>query len=238
MRPLTDFHSHILPRVDDGSQSVEESLELLRQSAEQGVQRILATPHFYAHHDSPERFLRRREAAWEQLREAMEDQPQMPKVELGAEVYYFNGMRDVEDLSALTISGKKYLLLEMPLAPWTESMYREIEGIYVKQGITPIIAHVDRYIGLLRTYGIPERLAELPVLVQANASFFLGRSRAMNMLRDHQIHLLGSDCHNLTDRSPNLGPAADRITRKLGQGALDWIHENERAVFPEEAGVF
>ena len=107
-------------------------------------------------------------------------------------------------------------------------MYRELEQIYTRWGITPVVAHVDRYIAPFRTYGIPKTLEQLPVLVQANASFFLNRgtaSMAMKMLRQGQIHLLGSDCHNLTSRQPNLGPALDRIRSKLGQGALNGIEE-------------
>lgn len=234
MRPLIDFHSHILPRVDDGSRSVGQSLEMLRRSAEQGIRRVAATPHFYAHHDSPERFLRRRENAWNELRGAMKDQPELPKVELGAEVYFFSGMSDSEVLSELTFSGKRYILLEMPHAPWTESMYREIEEIYAKRGITPVIAHVDRYIGPFRTHGIPKRLAELPVLVQANAEFFLQRSTArmaLKMLREDRIHLLGSDCHDLSSRAPNLGPAVQLIRRSLGEESIERLLSYGNMIF-------
>lgn len=234
MIELTDFHSHILPRVDDGSRSVQESLEMLRRSAEQGIHRILATPHFYAHSDAPERFLRRRENAWNALRSAMEEYPELPQVELAAEVYYFPGMSDSEALLQLTFSGKRYILLEMPQAPWTQSMYREIEGIYVKRGITPVIAHVDRYIGPFRTHGIPKQLEQLPVLVQANAEFFLQRSTArmaLRMLRAEQIHLLGSDCHDLKSRAPNLGPALEEIEKRLGRRATERISDYGKMIF-------
>ena len=67
MRYFTDFHSHILPEIDDGSSSVEESLAMLQAERDQGIQSVVATPHFYAHHDSPERFLKRRAAARQRL---------------------------------------------------------------------------------------------------------------------------------------------------------------------------
>lgn len=226
MRALTDFHSHILPEVDDGSRSIEQSLEMLRMEGEQGIRRVVATPHFYARQDTPERFLRRRESAWNALRGEMESLENPPVVELGAEVYYFSGISDSEVISELSISGERGILVEMPPAPWTDSMYRELEGIYVKRGITPIIAHVDRYIAPLRTYGIPRRLAELPVLVQANAEFFLQCSTArmaLKMLKEDKIHLLGSDCHDLKSRAPNLGAACQRIRKTLGEGALERI---------------
>ena len=223
---LTDFHSHILPGIDDGSRTVAESLEMLRMEAAQGIRNVVATPHFYPRQDSPETFLRRRAEAWEKLEAAMADVPGLPEIHMGAEVYYFPGISDCDALSQLTIGENRCILLEMPYTVWNDSMYREIEGIAEKQGLTPVIAHVDRYIRPLRTYGIPKVLEQLPVLVQANAGFFLQRSTAsfaLRLLREDRIHLLGSDCHNLTDRAPNLGDALQVISRKLGRESMDRI---------------
>ena len=193
---VTDFHSHILPGIDDGSSSVEESINMLHMEAEQGIACVAATPHFYARYDDPELFLQRREDAFRKLQAAMTQHERLPRILLGAEVHYFQGMSDSEVLSRLTIAEKGCILIEMPPAPWTEQMYRELEWIYTKQGLTPVIAHVDRYISPLKTHGIPGRLEELPVLVQANASFFLRRSTAAFALRllrqgSKDRHLLG-----------------------------------------------
>jgi protein-tyrosine phosphatase len=105
--------------------------------------------------------------------------------------------------------------------------------ISYRQGLTPILAHIDRYIGPLRTYGIPQRLQELPVLVQANAEFFRGPlsgKMAMGMLRRDQIHLLGSDCHNCSTRKPELGRAIEKIEKYLGAGALEHLRFYEETV--------
>lgn len=220
---VMDFHSHILPGIDDGSDSLTSSIAMLRMEAEQGIRRVAATPHFYPNHDSPERFLRRRREAELRLREELEKYPGLPEILVGAEVYFFPGMSDSDILPELTLAGSDLLLLEMPQAPWTEAMYREMEGIRDKQGITPLIAHVDRYIRPFRTHGIPERLTEMPVLVQANASFFLRsqtRSMALRMLKKGQIHLLGSDCHDPVNRPPRLGEAVERIRTSLGDSAI------------------
>ena len=231
MDMVTDFHSHILPGIDDGSQSVEESIRLLRLEAEQGIRHVVATPHFYARYDSPDRFLERRDRAEAELRQAMEGCEGLPQVSVGAEVYYFRGMSESEFLPLLTIRNKSCILIEMVAAPWKEDVYRELEAIWENHGIIPIIAHIDRYIGPFRTHRIPQRLAELPVFVQANADFFLERSTAamaMKMLKADQIQLLGSDCHNLTDRKPNLVDAVSCIQRKLGQDAVSRIREYEQ----------
>ena len=224
----TDFHSHILPGIDDGSQSLEESLEMLRMEAEQGIHHVVATPHFYPRHDEVQRFLNRRIQAEELLRERIRGEQDLPEISVGAEVYFFSGISDSDAISRLTIGKKRYILLEMPQSPWKDHMYREVENIYVQQGIVPIIAHVDRYISPFRTYGIPERLAELPVLVQANASFFLDRrtsGMAMRMLKKGQIHLLGSDCHNRKHRPPRLGYAIQSIRQRLGDDVLRTIEQ-------------
>lgn len=236
---MTDFHSHILPGVDDGSGSVDESIAMLRLEAEQGITRVVATPHFYPRYDSPAHFLAKREASMARLQEAMAQYSGLPQVILGAEVYFFRGMSESDQLSRLTIEEKNSILIEMPPAPWTEDMYRELEAIWVQCGIKPIIAHVDRYIRPLRTFGIPGRLAELPVLVQANARFFLDKRTApmaMRMLKADRIHLLGSDCHNITTRKPDLGDALRLVRHKLGETALQRIENYQRDALDEMEG--
>ena len=129
-------------------------------------------PHFYARYETPEEFLRKRDHAEEILRAEMKGIDRLPQLSVGAEVYFFRGISESEFLPQLTIQGNRCILIEMPPSPWTESMYRELENIWCRRQITPVIAHIDRYIRPFRTFGIPERLAELPVLVQANAGFF------------------------------------------------------------------
>ena len=231
---VTDFHSHILPGIDDGSRSVEESIAMLRMEAEQGVTHVVATPHFYPQYQTPEEFLEKRTRAEEMLREEMQKHEGLPYVSVGAEVYFFRGIGQSNCVELLTIAEKKYILLEMPVSVWTDAMYEEIEGIYSQQGITPVIAHVDRYLHSLRSRSIPNRLERLPVMVQANASFFTDRRTAglaCRMLKKQQIHLLGSDCHNLTDRKPNMVDAISCIHRKLGDDAVDYLLRCESHIF-------
>ncbi len=229
-----DFHTHILPGVDDGSASTEMSLRMLQEMEHQGIKTVVATPHFYANYSTPTRFLEKRKAAVEGLAKAWKGPVEL---RIGAEVHYFDGISDCEALKDLTIAGTHYVLVEMPGTHWSDRMYLELENIYQKQGLTPIIAHVDRYISPWKTSGIPERLERLPVLVQANADFFIRRSTramALRMLRRGQIHLLGSDCHNLSSRTPNLGEAVEIITRKLGAGAMQMVERREQRVLQGE----
>lgn len=236
MSLLVDWHSHILPGIDDGSGSVEESLGLLEMEAAQGIGLVIATPHFYAQYDQPEIFLKKRAEAAERLLQAAEGKPGLPEIRLGAEVYFFRGMSHSETLSSLAIQGTEYILVEMPQPPWSEDMYRELEEIVSCHGLTPIIAHIDRYIEPFHTCGIPRRLEKLPVLVQANARFLLHRrtkSMALKMVKKGRIHLLGSDCHNLTTRPPRLGLALEVLSRagiRQGQdGLLEQVNRHTDA---------
>lgn len=219
--------------MDDGSDSILTSLAMLSLEAEQGVGLVAATPHFYPNRDTPERFLKKRYQAAKRLRAEMEFREGLPKLVLGAEVYFFRGISESGFLPWLTIGKSNCVMVEMPPAPWPEEFYRELDAIRSKQGLTPIIAHIDRYIRPLRTYGIPERLAQMEAYVQANGEFFLDKrtsSMAMRMLKAGQIHVLGSDCHDLQNRKPNLGEARQCILQKLGPDALTQIRKTEREI--------
>ena len=111
---MIDLHTHILPQIDDGSQSVPESVSLLREERRQGVDTVFLTPHFYAEENCPVSFLKKRYRAWRKLEPYLF--PGLPTVRLGAEVQYFEGICAVEDIRHLRIVGTDYLLLEMPFS--------------------------------------------------------------------------------------------------------------------------
>lgn len=234
---VSDFHSHVLPAIDDGSASVEESLEMLRLEGQQGVPRVVATPHFYARRDRLDDFLCRREKAEALLRQEMAGKGDFPELILGAEVHFFKGMSQTEQLRELALKGTKAVLIEMPYGEWTEEMYRELAQIPERLDLQPIIAHIDRYIRPFHKNENLTQMLQLPVMLQANTSFFLERKTgrmAMRMLAREQIQLLGSDCHNLTKRPPNLQSATDKICDKLEDICLRQIIENENQILTEK----
>lgn len=241
MDTVVDFHSHILPGIDDGSSSVEESVVMLQKEASHGIEHVIATPHFYAHRDNLSMFLENRERSEQLLREAMAKYSGLPQLSVGAEVYFFTGISESREIPSLAISSTSCIMVEMPRPPWTDAMYRELEQLHTKRGLIPIVAHVDRYITRFRTFGISKKLAELPVFVQANAEFFLNRqtkSIALKMLRNGKIHLLGSDCHNLNSRIPNLGEAVKLISKRLGMPTIERINQYEQSILHGKELIF
>lgn len=224
---MIDFHTHILPRIDDGSSSSQESLGLLDAQKEQGVDKIVFTPHFYAEKDSITDFLYRREKAYQNLMSKLDsNQTKQMKLYIGAEVYYFPGIGKAERISELCIQGTNILLLEMPFAQWDENVVAELRYLIQKRKLTLMIAHIERYYSFQRDKQYWQEVFALPVYTQINAGSFLrwkDRKRVLRFLRSgaYQV-VLGSDCHNMSRRFPNLQDGRAVIAAKLGE---EYLHE-------------
>lgn len=219
---MIDIHSHILPAIDDGSQSVEESLELMEISCRQGIELMVATPHFYAEKDRPQDFFKRRDAAEARLYDAMFSEYLYPKLMVGAEVAYFDGLVRSDILPKLCIRGTNVLLLEMPFRQWSKKVISDVIDIQKVAGLQVLIAHINRYIQF-QERGVLESFLEQGIWIQSNADAFINRhtaKQAFAMLEHGQIHVLGSDCHNLEARRPNIKDASDVIAARLGEEQL------------------
>ena len=189
---MIDFHSHILPDMDDGADCAETSLAMLEESKRQGVELICATSHFYADEEDPQSFLARRSEAYSRLLAAMEDPLAYPKILLGAEVLYFPGISVAEEVRELRLENSPFLLIEPPMMPWSETMLDEVEQCGKTLRCVPVIAHIDRYMRMLRDHTLFERVKNRRILVQVNANFFLHRDTselAVRSLREKSFNL-------------------------------------------------
>lgn len=224
-----DFHSHILPGIDDGAKNAETSLAMLSMAAAQHVDVMIATPHFYASHDRIERFLEKREVAWQKLQNAVaetETADAYPKLYTGAEVAFFDGISRADDIRKLTIAGTNILLLEMPFVPWTAKQVDEVDTLMRERGFQVMIAHLERFLWMPGNKKQIDRLIALPVIVQINAEAFDGflHTRTLvKLFKEHKAHVLGSDCHGAHHRIPNLADGRALIAKKAGRDILDRI---------------
>jgi len=216
---MLDFHTHILPGIDDGSEDVETSCKMMDMLKEQNVDIIVATPHFYYNSTSLEDFKEYRSRAKDVFLKELDslNLSQRPKLALGAEVEFFYGLNVYEHVDDLCIEGTKYMLIEMPFVKWEHKMYVTLKKLKSDRGITPIIAHVERYFPFNSCREILDNLVDAGALIQCNTSFFtsrLGRRKAFSMYKKGLIQFIGTDCHNLTDRKPEFGKALDIISKK------------------------
>ena len=227
---MTDFHSHILPDMDDGPETVEESLDILRESFLQGVDTMISTSHFYANEEYPEEFLKRRTLAASRLEEAMLFSTEVyPKIILGAEVLFFPGISEADGIDLLRIGNSRCILIEPPMAPWSDDMLDEIQQLRENYNLIPVIAHVDRYMTMLRDHSLIDRVLRRDLIVQVNGSYFLTpktQEAALKNLKAGKIHLIGSDCHNLSSRSPNLSMVRKLVSEKRVKAEFQQLHKN------------
>ena len=220
---MVDFHCHCLPGIDDGSQSVEESIKILEMLSGQGVNSVVATPHFIANNETVESFLERRCASYKALSEKLHSN--LPVIKLGAEVEFYDGISNLIDLNKLCIEGTNIILLEMPNVKWTQGIVNELYRLVSMGNIQIMLAHIERCL-LLQDWTVVDYLLRNDVIMQSNASNFLRfftKRKACKYLRDNIIHVLGSDSHNTTSRPPRIKEALDVIEKKLGNNAVEHL---------------
>lgn len=224
---MIDFHTHILPGIDDGSHNLDESIALVKRENIQQVTDIVFTPHFYADKVSFQNFLERREKSCHKLISALSNQNIIfPQIHVGAEVFYFGSIGKAEALPQLCIKNTNVLLLEMPFCQWTEDMLQNIKQIIYKQKLQIMLAHVERYLPFQKDKKVMEAVFDMPVILQLNAGSLMKwqkRHKCMNLLKRDLDIVLGSDCHNLENRVPNIAEGRAVIANTLGTQYLDYI---------------
>ena len=199
---MVDFHTHILPGIDDGSDSIATTKMMLETMREQNIHTIVATPHFAPLDEDIYEFLERRQKAVEEVTHHLEG----IKLSPAAEVKYCRNMSKVEGIQKAAIGELGYILVEMTYREWNRQVVDDVIAIMDNTGLVPILAHVDRYWNK-DTNKYFDRFLDAGVLMQLNVSAFDSfweRRRFIKLISEGKIHLLGSDCHNMTKRKPNL----------------------------------
>ena len=188
---IVDFHSHILPKVDHGSDSLEMSLAQLAIAEKYSVNRIVATPHFYPNLHTVSTFEEIRDNAVAQLKAAALHN--VPEIKLGAEVLICEGIERFPDLNKLCFQNTKYIMLELPFFGFSES-FAISTGEIQDMGYKVILAHADRYskdiIDVMLAYGISG--------IQINAESLFSPFKRKNIrkwMSDGLVCALGSDIH-------------------------------------------
>ena len=228
---MIDFHSHILPAMDDGSKNTEESLAMLDSLKYQGVKRVVATPHFNANDNSVDKFLERRQRSFDKLKAVLDGE--YPEIVLGAEVRYYEGISKLERLDDLCIQGSRLLLVEMPSGHWTEYALNELMNLSSQGRHTLVLAHIERYMNY-QSADVFEKLLANDVLMQVNADFVTGfftKQKAIKLFKNERIHFIGSDCHNMTTRPPEIAKAYELIGRKIGKDFVEDLLDYENEMF-------
>ncbi len=220
-----DFHTHILPCMDDGAKSVEESLAMLRSLKEQGVDTVVFTPHYYSQREPIDKFLKRREHALSKLiqTDALHDLT----YHVGAEVHYSDYLFNNDDLAMLCIDDTDTMLLELPYNKTIDSnLLDRVWQLMCEYGVTPVIAHVERYPVLWRSKKYLDNLLSMGCVLQVNLSSadHFGKRRLISRINEGYIGALGTDAHNMGSRPPAYDNGYFTLQKSVPMDILDRIH--------------
>ena len=241
---MIDIHSHIVFDVDDGPKSIEDSKALLIEAYNQGVRMIVSTSHRRkGMFETPEEkiatnFLKVREIAKEVADDLV--------IAYGAEIYYTpDVLEKLENKRIPTLNNSRYALIEFSM----NTPYRDIQkGLsnILMLGITPVIAHIERYDALENNEKRVRELIDMGCYTQVNSSHVLKpklfgetykfmKKRAQYFLERDLVHVIASDMHNLDSRPPYMEDARQIISKKYGRDKAEELFvENPRKIIMDQ----
>lgn len=249
---LVDMHIHILPKVDDGSGSSEETKAMLKREYDMGVRTIVATPHCIADEKAAER-AERIKAAYEKscrlCKEVAEETGgEEIKLLLGNEIYCSLAVTDgilemIKRGEAFTLNNSRYVLIEVGYTISFTEMFRIIKK-FDDAGYVPVLAHVERYDALYKNWEYIEKLIDYGVIIQMNAESLSTPKGFMEKLSKLRkwcwqlmevgcVHVLGSDAHR-DKNGNNIAEAVANIQKKLGEKKIRQLIDNSNKIINNE----
>ncbi|MBE7048275.1 MAG: hypothetical protein E7393_02750 [Ruminococcaceae bacterium] len=215
---VVDLHTHALPQIDDGAQSVEESVCMLLDNIKQGVTTCVLTPHCHVINSQQiHDFIQKREKHFEMLTDHFRDS--RIRLLLGGEVYLDRDISQYDGVEQLCITGTNYMLVELPYHNNPDSVSEWIYSLNLLN-ITVILAHIERYNNWRE---IMKSISELDVIFQLNSALFLsfmGRRLAKKILSQHTRFVVSSDMHNMDKRKSTMSKAFQIIQKKFSDNEM------------------
>lgn len=208
---MFDIHSHCLPGIDDGAKNKDEALIMLREAYEKGTVTVAATPHIkpYTEEDI-ENAVRLREQSFLSL----SGEAGLPKIIKGFEVYLGAEITQHTNFRDLCIEGTDCMLIEMPFRPWDSFAIERLELIK-NSGVTPVLAHVERYIKIGQNKSLLLKTENVIYQINAEAFFCFGTRRFAKMLiRSGRRVVIGSDMHDPVKRKSRMAEAYSKVGKK------------------------
>ena len=215
---MIDFHAHILPNIDDGSTSMEESINLIKEAEQAGFTGIISTSHYLQnYYECDEKERRRILAELANQVKVADAEAEMPKLYLGSEIYISTDIVELlKEGKASTINGTNYVLFELPMNS-KPLFVKEVVYKLIENGYNPIIAHPERYSYVKENIEFVRELKNMGALFQSNYGSVIGmyggsaKKTLKKLLKEDLISFLGSDVHAVGQ----IYPKVPKILRKL-----------------------
>lgn len=223
-----DIHTHILPEIDDGAKSVNESKEMLILLKQQGITDVCFTPHYDARCHSLSDFVEKRQKAYLSVKNICDEIG--INGHLAAEVKLYRNIFNYSDISSLCVEGSNYLLTEFPFEDFGEDyLLNMLFKLQADYSVVPIIVHPERYKKLYNARFL-NKLCFSDCLVQADISALEGmlmRRKTLNFIDSGLIDFIASDCHNTSSRAPEFF----RAKEILGEERYNKLMSESRKIF-------
>ena len=238
---MIDIHNHVLPNIDDGSKSMEMSLNMLKCANEQGVTDVVNTVHFqhplFLNIDhSLENFERITKSLQSKL-----DEYEIPiKIHLGSEVFYYENLLKISNEPLTTMGGGKYMLIEFSPKNIPNSQKQTLFDLKMS-GITPIIAHPERYKLVQENFSIVYDWINAGCLIQVDSGSILGlmgenaKKSSHLIIQERCCHILASDAHNDSNRNFTIKEAYSYVKTVIGTKKADlMVYEHPSSIIRGE----
>lgn len=223
---IIDIHSHILHGVDDGAESFEESVRLLSMLKNQGVDCVIATPHFTELDTNIEKYKSKVYSRFNRLMES----DNIPELFLGYEFKYFRGMSNSGLPEQFCLGKSNYILLELPYEDISIKTLEEVERLRYDNNLLPILAHIDRYVPFKNYNELIALLKREDIFCQINANAVYcekHKKNAINLMKSGIINFVGSDTHSIDKRPPNMDKFFEIANKKCPDSLNEIIHNSE-----------
>lgn len=219
---LWDMHCHIIPGVDDGSESLKMSMEMIRMEIEQGVTDIMLTPHYFVDRTDTNVIIKR----YHELQDEIRRQKLPVQVYLGSELFYsVDLIKDLDKKKALTLAGTSYVLIEFMPSESYQQIVNVVRNL-LYAGYIPIVAHIERYQAILNDINRVQELVNMGAYIQVNTNSFLKKDMNPFLFKlfDHNlIHMIGTDSHSSEWRAPQMQDTVNLLMKKYSNDKLESI---------------
>lgn len=222
---MIDFHTHILPNIDDGARNIEETFNLIKEAKNAGFETIVSTSHYmedYYETDTPER-----EVWLKAIYDNLQAKDIDIKLYLGNEIYMSeNIIKLLEEGKASTINNTSYVLFEMPLNVEPMNLY-DITYEMMQCKLVPILAHPERYTFIQQEPELVYDLIKRGILMQANYGSIIGQygKKAQMIVKkfyeSNMIHFLGTDVHRQNTIYTKIPEILEELTSLIGPERLE-----------------
>lgn len=224
---MIDFHSHILPNIDDGSRSVEETFHIIKEAEQAGFNTIIATSHYIEGYY--ESIVDERLELITAINEKLKSENCDVRIKIGNEIYFSDNVKLLlEQRRATTIDNSQYILFELPFDIKPMNIYDFVYEL-LQNKLKPVLAHPERYSYTQKDPSIITDLIEKGVLMQINYGSVIGQYGekakiiARKLLETNSVHFLGSDVHRENSIYPQIPKILEEIRTIIGEEKLEEI---------------